>query len=118
MLIAKLKKPIDFIIHISPTKTENRVADCFHVIPTNYLVGGKTTSFQVHFTKSKIVPLNPSSNLEGEGETTIEYETQKIFSAILEQEEMATWGENDESLLQIIAQKYGIEIDSFINNNI
>lgn len=117
MLVAKLKTPIDFVINISPTKTETRTADSFYVIPLGYTLGAKEAQFHVMFGKLKEVPKNPSSYVQGEGEVTYEVSIEKVFGGLLNEQELSNWGNTDESLLQIFAQKYEIEIDSFLQIN-
>lgn len=116
MLVAKLKNPLEINVNISPIKVEKRICDSFYVVPLGYVLGAKEASFHVHFTKSELDKTNPSSDVDGEGEMKEAFNTKKIFSAILDEAELSLWGTNDESLLQIIAKKYELEIDSFVED--
>lgn len=114
MLIAKLKTPIEFILNISPTKTEKRLSDSFYAVPLHYQLGGKDAKFHVFFTEKTLIPKNPASDVQGEQEMVESYPIRKAFTGILNEQELAQWGTNDESLLHIFAKKYEIEIDYFV----
>lgn len=115
MLIAKLKNTIDFEINSTPTKKETRICNAFFATPLNYVLGEKKASFNVTFGEIKEVSKNPSSDIQGEGETTYDIDRKKIFNITIDGEDLDKWGANDESLLQIIAEKYEIEIEEFKN---
>lgn len=117
MLVAKLKSPLQMSVQISPVKTETREVDSFYAIPLGYVLGEEKVDLHVFFTKEHDVLKNPSSDVKGEGEMIKEYSQQKVFNLTLSSEETIDWGNDDKSLLQIIARKYGIEIESFSQIN-
>lgn len=114
MLVAKLKNTLNFVIQTSPVETENKVVDSFYVITTSYILGGKHQDFNIHFTESHLKFSNPASEVMGEGIEETEFITQKIFSKSISNEELSTWGTDDTSLLYIIADIYGLEIDEVV----
>ena len=116
MLIAKLKNQIEINVNISPIKVEKRIIDSFYVRPLGYVLGAKESDFHIHFTKSKMVKKNPSSDVDGEGEMEEVFNEMKIFMSKLDETELSEWGTNDESLLEIFAKKYELEIDSFVED--
>lgn len=115
MLIAKLNTELELIIQISPVKTETRTVNCFYVIPLGYKLGTSKSDFHVHFCKENEVPKNPANHVEGEGEMKKEYTAEKIFYQTLTSEELANWGSDDKSLLEIIANKNGLVISEYLN---
>lgn len=116
MLVAKLKSPLELAVQISPTKIDKRIADAFIAIPVGYQLNAKQADFHVRMLKGEIVPKEPASNVPGEGETEEQFTLEKVFVESLTSEELENWGSDDKALLSIFAQKYGIEIDSFVEN--
>lgn len=114
MIVAKLKNPLTFTFQESPTKTVDKLIDSFYILPDSYVLGGREQRFFVHFTKESDSPLNPSSEVIGEGLTTKTFHTVKIFSETLNYEELSTWGTDDTSLFYVFANKYGVEIDQIV----
>lgn len=117
MLVAKLKSPLSFVLQISPTKTEIREVDAFYVNVVRYKLGELDSKFQVIFSKQEDVPVNPASDVIGEGPTKVTFPTRKIFTETLTENELSLWGSDDKSLLEIFAVKYGVEIESFVQIN-
>lgn len=116
MLVAKLKSPLELAVQVSPVKIDKRIVDAFVVIPIAYQLNAEDAEFQVKMLKGEIVPKEPASSVPGEGETEEQFKLEKIFVVNLTSEELENWGSDDKALLGIFAQKYEIEIDSFIEN--
>ena len=121
MLIAKLKNSLDLGVQISPIQLEKREVDSFCVNVVNYQMAkqgitqkNEEGSFMIYFTKSKMVKKNPSSDVDGEGELVEGFKLEKVFMLTLTSEEMNSWGNDDTTLFQIIASKYNLEIDDYI----
>lgn len=113
MLLAKLKTPKIFVYHVNPIETLDIAATCISMNPIQYELGSSKVDFFVDFHILKQVPKYPSSlPLENQEMKEIP-EIVKRFSVQLTNEELATWGENDETLLQLFANKYNLEIESF-----
>lgn len=115
MLIAELKEKIVLKQMINPTTYEDRVVDSFYLIPLDYTLGGKTASFQIVFTEKKEVAKNPSSEPLEEQVKVVDYENKMTFHDKLSEQEMLNWGTDDTYLLNLFAQKYNLEIVSFVN---
>lgn len=113
MLFAKLKSPKTFSYNASPMEVLNIDTTCIKVQPINYELGTKEVRFFIDFCILKEVPKYQSSIPLQDQEMTFIPESVKRFDVDLTTEELANWGENDESLLQIVANKYNLEIESF-----
>lgn len=116
MIVAKLKSPLELAVQVSPVKIDKRIVDAFTVIPVAYRLNAVNADLQVRMLKGEIVPKEPASSVLGEGETEEQFTLEKIFLESLTSQELENWGNDDKELLNIFAQKYGIEIDSFIEN--
>lgn len=113
MLVAKLSKELIIPVAISPVKSEDRKVNSFYVEPIQYVLGATIVNFYIKMTEEKIVPKNPASQVQGEGDTKKVYELKKVFNATLSGEDLQRWDSNDENLLRIFAEKYDLEIASF-----
>lgn len=117
MLIANLTNEVSVEIPINFIEKEVRVMDCFHIQSHTFEIGAKSATFQVLFLKKKIEVANPASTVQNEEPTEpitkIKYDRVKGFMVNLNEEELSTWGTNDEVLLHTIATKLGVEIESF-----
>lgn len=115
MLVAKLKNQFKTQVELSPNKFEERVGDAIHTKVYGYQLGMKNFRIRVDIVKEKIVPLNPSSDVDGEGLSIKEYETIKIYHINLNEQDLSRWGNNDSDLLIIAAEKIGLEIDRIVD---
>lgn len=115
MLIAKLNSPFTFTQQSVFLKTITKEANYFSVMPINYVLGSKNSSFSVDFFNLEEYEKLPSSQAEGEKEMKNQMKLVKRNIINLTNEELSSWGENDESLLQIVANKCGLVISEFIN---
>lgn len=117
MLIANLTNEVSVEIPISLVEKKVRVMDCFHVQSHTFEIGAKSATFQVVFLKKKLEVVNPASTAQNEEAsqpiTKTSYDRVKGFMVDLNEEELSTWGTNDEVLLHTIAAKLGVEIESF-----
>lgn len=115
MLIAELNNQVVLKQMINPTTYEDRITDSFYLIPIDYYLG-KTgdTVFQIVFTKKEEMPINPSSEPIGEQITKVEYPIVKVFQDKISEEDLSQWGTDDTYLLNLFAEKYNLEIDSFV----
>lgn len=117
MIAAKLKNKLVMTFQVSPFETIQKEAGYFSVIPFGYKPGDKGCTFQVEFFEFVEVPKYPASQVEGEKEMMLEQKSIKRFQQILKSEEYSSWGENDESLLEIFAKRYNLVIESFIETD-
>jgi len=122
MLIANLTQEVSIEIPVNITQKQQRIVDSFFVQNQSYNLGDKKGTFQTIFTKKieeietkASEPQNGTSGTSGESEPKIRvrYEQRKVFMVQLNEEELSTWGTNDEDLMQTIATKLGVEIASF-----
>jgi len=115
MLVANLTNEVSIELPKNLLEKEVRVTDSFHIQSHQYQIGGKSGSFQVLFLKKIVQPNNPSSSPQNEEnqETKTRYDRIKAFMVHLNEEELSTWGTNDETLLHTIATKLGVEVASF-----
>lgn len=113
MLLGKLKNPKIFTYHPTPSQTINIETTCISVVPIDYVLGGTEVRFFVDFNILKESPSNPSSLPLDAQETKMIRESVKRFDIILKNEDLANWDSNDESLLNIIAAKFNLELESF-----
>ncbi len=117
MLVANLPNELSIEIPKNLIDKEIRIVDCFHVQSHGYTIGAKMASFQVIFLK-KIVevddrPTQPQNEESTEPKTRTRYDRREVFVVELNEEELSTWGTNDETLLNTIAAKLGVQIESF-----
>lgn len=117
MIAAKLKNKLVMTFQTSPFETIQKEASYFHVIPVGYKLGDKACTFHVEFFDLVEVPKYPSSQVPEEQEMVLERKLIKKFQQILDSKEYSTWGENDESLLEIFAKRYNLVIESFIETD-
>lgn len=119
MLIANLPNELSIEIPKNLVEKEIRIVDSFNVQSHNYIIGAKEANFQVIFTKKIEEIINKASSpqngetLEILPEKQIRYEQRKVFMVTLNEQELSTWGSNDETLLKTIATKLGVQIESF-----
>lgn len=113
MLYAKFKSPKTFSYTVSPIETINIDTTCMKVVPVDYVLGATKVRFFVDFCILKEVAKYQSSVPLQNQEMKVIPESVKRFDIELANEELTNWNENDESLLQIIADKYNLEIESF-----
>lgn len=119
MLVANLPNELPIEIPKNLVEKEIRMVDSFHVQSHGYTIGAKNSNFQVIFTKKIEEIINKASIPQNEEspeilpQKQIRYEQRKVFMVPLNEEELSTWGSNDETLLQTIATKLGVQIESF-----
>lgn len=117
MLVANLPNELSIEIPKNLVDKEIRISDCFHVQGYTYTIGGKVGNFQIAFLK-KIVeaddrPTQPQNEESAEPKTRTRYDRVKVFHVELNEQELSTWSNNDETLLNTIAAKLGVQIESF-----
>ena len=89
------------------------IVDCPYMvaIARPYALGSDVTRFEIHFGIIETTP-EPENKII----TTTEPQSKEVFrmqtgtNVELTKEELASWGENDEACLNIIAQKLGTTI--------
>lgn len=113
MLYAKFRNPKTFYYSVTPIETINIDTICMKVVPVDYVLGATKVRLFIDFCILKEVPKYQSSVPLQNQEMKLIPESVKRFDVDLTNEELANWNENDESLLQIVANKYNIEIESF-----
>lgn len=113
MLYAKLKTPKTFSYDVSPVETLSVNATHIRLAPIDYVLGTATVRLFIDFCILKEVPKDQSSTPIEDQEVTFLPESVKRFDLDLTNEEVSNWNENDESLLQIVADKYNLEIEGF-----
>lgn len=115
MLVAELKNEIVLKKMINPITYEDRIVDSFYLIPLDYTLGQTgDTVFQIVFTKKEVNPMNPSSEPIDEQKTVVEYPIIMIFQDKLSKEILSQWGTDDTYLLNVFADRYNLEVDSFV----
>lgn len=105
VLTAKISPSVKVASEQKNVFQQPSIVDCPYMmaIARPYALGSDVTSFEIHF---------------GIIETTPEPENKEVFrmktgaNVELTKEELASWGENDESCLNIIAEKLGTTIVS------
>lgn len=115
MLVAKLKTPVKFQVELFPNKFEERIGDSIRVILEGYQLGLKKCTARIELQRETAVPLNPSSELEEEQFFTKNYEFLKLYILTLTEEDLSKWGYDDSELLNVVAEKIGLEVSEIIN---
>jgi hypothetical protein len=115
MLLAELKNEVVLKKMINPITYEDRIVDSFFLIPIDYTLGQTgDTVFQIVFTKKELNPINPASEAIDEQETVVEYPIVMTFQDKLSEEILSQWGTDDTYLLNVFAERYNLDIDSFV----
>lgn len=115
MIIAELKNQVVLKQMINPLTYEDRIVDSFYLVALDYALGKKEVTFQIVFTEKKEVPKNPASEAIGEQVKEYQYDIKMTFQQKLNEQEISNWGTDDTYLLELFAQKFNLEIDTFVN---
>lgn len=115
MLIAKLKNSIKLKVEIAPNKFHEREGNAFSVITFDYQLGMKNYLVRVDLSKEESKPLNPSSQSEDEKFYVKNYNHVKAYQILLNEDDLAKWGNDDTDLLRVVAEKLDVEIESILD---
>jgi hypothetical protein len=101
MLVAKITPPAKKVIEVSPFSSTTEELNYMTAIARPYVPGSESTNFQVQFGS-----LNSNENTR--------FSSQLNSQLNLTSEELSNWGTNDEVLLEIIANKLGVDVIEII----
>lgn len=105
MLIAKINPPAKKNVIINPFSSTTENLDYMTVIARPYVPGSKKTNFQILFGG---ITLNESNEPQG-------FNQMLESQLVLTDEELSTWGTNDEVLFSIIASKLNVSVLEIID---
>jgi hypothetical protein len=115
MLAVKLKNSIEipFSTSASPFDEPKKInADSIAIRILEYELNGETLVMEVRFIKSEKLEEPVDSSISDD---LYEYSIVRTFNEVLKKDEFSSWGESDETLLEIILSKYNLEADSFFD---
>lgn len=105
MIIAKINPAATKVTQVTPFSSITESLEYMTAIARPYIPGATNTFFQVIFGTAEI---DSESNVVNFSEKTSE---RMSFT----DEELSTWGTNDETLLTIVAAKLNVSILEFLN---
>ena len=103
MIIAKITPTASKITQVTPFSSVTKSLDYMTAIARPYVAGASETGFQVTFGTVEV---------DNEGKI-IKFNNETNERLVLTSEELSTWGTNDETLLNIIADKIKVTISKF-----
>lgn len=113
MLAVKLKNNLDISFVTSPFDEPKKVSiDSIAVKILEYELNGEKLALEVRFIKTEKVEEPVDSSISDD---LYNYRIIRTFNEVLTKEEFSSWGESDNTVLEIILNKYNLEADSFFN---
>jgi len=108
MLLAKISPAAEIVVQTTPFEHSTTEASYMSVVANPYIPDAEVTNFTLSFGYS--VPPTPPEEPQSPSYIFI-----YIYQLSLTNEELSTWGTDDEELYQIVANKLGCSIIEFIN---
>lgn len=108
MLFAKISPKANIVSQTTPFAFDVQEAEYMSAVANQYIPNSPSTTFNVIFGKfsEPAPPDEPQPPL---------FVKMYSFSLVLTEEQLSTWGTNDDSLLEIVADVIGTQIVEFIN---
>jgi hypothetical protein len=116
ILVAEINPAPKVVLNQNDLFAEPEIIECNYMIALArpYALGSAQTNFEVQFGVLNTIPVNGAPDAE-----KVEvFVSKKSHQVNLTKEELASWGENDEVCLTLIAQKLNIACVSFKELNV